>query len=486
MDTKNVFKSFVFRFAERIMVKGLGLIISIILARLIAPDVYGTLAIVSVFVSLAQSFVQSGLATALVQNQDTSESDYSTVFYISEVIALLAIIVLYFVTPIIADVYDSMAIILPLRVFSLSLLVGAFNSVQTAKMQREMRFKEMMVCNVIATIFSGIIGIFAAVKGFGLWALVVYEMSNQVIVTIAMLLYGKWIPRFYFSIERAKVLYGFGWKLLISSLLTNVYNEARTLVVGYKYSSADLAYYNKGYQFPSIIANTLDVSIQSVMLPVMSREQDKKVLLRSRLKNTLALSVFFVTPVMLGLAAVANTLIPLLLGDLWAPCVPLLCVFCISELMLPIKSSNLSLLKAIGRSDLYMKTEFIRRIIMILVLAVSIFCFDSVLIIAVGYAFSAWLDTYIIAAAVNEQIDYSWLQQMRTVWKSLFCGFVMYGIVNCMNRVPVQPVALLALQILVGAVVYLAMSAIMKNDSFRIVLEKCKDYLAHKTQERKS
>lgn len=477
MKQGNVMSSFVYKFAERIMVKGLGLVIGIVLARLIAPDVYGLLAIVTVFIGLAQTFVQSGLATALVQNQDTSEDDYSTVFYVSIVIAAFAIIILFFIAPLIARIYSSESIIKPLRVFSIILLVGAYNSVQTAKMQREMRFREMMICNLIATIISGCVGIVFAKSGYGLWALVIYEMTHQIVVTFAMLIADRWKPKLRFSFERAKILYGFGWKLLVSALVTNVYNEIRTLVVGYKYSSADLAYYNKGYQFPNIIANTLDVSIQSVMLPVMSREQEKKELLRDMLMRTLSLSVFFVTPVMLGLAAVADTLIPFLLGDVWKPCVPLLCVFCVSEIMLPIKSSNLSLLKAIGRSDLYMKTEMVRRIIMIAILVVSIFCFDSVLVIAIGYAVSAWVDTYIIAFAVKTQIDYSWLQQMKTVWKSLVCGTIMFCVVYLLNRITIQPFALLSIQIVAGIVVYAALSLIMKNTAFHFAIVKVKQLI---------
>ena len=454
------------------MVKGIGFVIGIVLARLIAPEIYGLLAIVTVFISLAQTFVLSGLATALVQNQETKEEDYSTVFFLSMAIAAGAVVFLYFFAPIVAKIYENDIVVWPLRVLSLTLLIGAFDSVQTAKMQREMRFKEMMVCNLIATVVSGAAGIYAAIKGLGLWALVIYQMVQVVTVAIAVFIAGKWLPTCTFSIKRAKILYGYGWKLLVSALLTSFYSEIRLLIVGYKYTSADLAYYNKGYQFPNIIANTLDVSIQSVMLPVMSREQEKSELLREMLKRTLSLSVFAVTPVLLGLAAIAETLIPVLLGEIWKPCIPLLCVFCVSEIMLPIKSSNLCLLKAIGRSDLYMKTELVRRIIMIGILAASLICFDSVLVIAIGYAVSAWIDTFIIAAAVNTQIKYSWIQQACTVWKSLFCGLMMYAIVYFMNSIAINPIMLLMLQIVVGVGVYIVLSVISKNPAFSYIFRK--------------
>lgn len=467
-----LFTSFVFKFFERILVKGLGLIITIILARLIAPEVYGLLAIIMVFINLAQTFVQSGLATALVQNQDTGEEDYSTVFYVSLIVAVLMIPILYITAPIIARVYKSEALINPLRVLSLSLIVGAYNSVQNAKMQREMRFKEMMYCNLSATIISGIIGITAATAGLGIWALVVYHMVQLLVVTVAMQCVDDWHPRLYFSIERAKVLYGFGWKLLVSSLLTSIYFEIRTLIVGYKYSSSALAYYNKGYQFPSIIANTLDVAMQSVMLPVMSREQNRREWLRETLLHTVSISVFAVTPVMLGLAAIANTLIPLLLGDVWRPCIPLLCVFCVAELMLPMQSSNLSLLKAIGRSDLYMKTEVIRRVIMLIILAFTIVCFDSVFAIACGYAVSAWIDAFIITKAVESQIGCSWCQQMKKCLGSLMTGVVMYISVLLVGVVDIHPICLLVVQIVVGMVVYVGIAFLTKNNALILLKNK--------------
>ena len=480
MSESRVAKSFAFKFIERMAAKGLGLVISIVLARLVAKEIHGLLAIIMVFINLAQTFVQSGLGVALVQNRDTTREDYSTVLYLSLGVALAMNVILFFPAPLIARAYESEALILPLRVLATSLFFGAFNSIQTAKMQREMRFREMMRCNLLAVVLSGAAGVIAAYAGAGLWALVIYQMAQVVIVSVCMAAVDRWRPQMVFSTARAKVLFGFGWKMLVSSLLTSLYNEARTLIVGYKYSTADLADYNKGYQFPHVITNTLDVSVQSVMLPVMSRAQDDQERLRKLLLRTLTLSMFVVTPVMLGLAAVAQTLIPLLLGPDWSSCVPLMCVFCFSDVMLPVKTTNLSLLKATGRSDIYMRTELVRRLIMLAVLLVTVLFFDTVLVIAVGYALNSWLDAYIITVAVKKQTGVSWLRQMSAVWKTLLSGALMLAAVWGMNYLPVAPVLLLLVQIAAGMAIYALLSLLFRNEPFFFILGKLRGMLKRK------
>ena len=471
MNKSKVISSLVFKFVERLAAKGIGLIISIILARLLAPEIFGLVAIISVFVNLAQTFVQSGLGTALVQNRTADETDYSTVFYLSTGIAVLMIAILFAVAPLVGQYYGDNSLIWPLRVYSLSLLVGALNSVQNAKMQREMQFKVMMRCNLIATVISGAICVVAAFWGAGLWALVIYYSSNQGIVTVCMLAAQQWYPKWAFSIKRAKELFGFGWKMLVSALLCSLYNDIRALIIGKKYSTEDLAYYNKGQQFPDILANTMDVSIQTVMLPVMSSAQDSPEQLNKILRKTLTLSMFVVAPVMFGLASVADTLIPLLLTEKWSASIPLMYVFCFSSLTLPIMTTNLSVLKALGRSDVYMRTELMRRVVMIAVLLTTVFCFDSVMVIAIGFALNSWLDAYIIVRAIKKLTGIGWLKQLVWCWKSLLAGGIMAVAVFAMNVLPIAVFGKLVLQILTGATIYILLSAVLKNEMLFEALE---------------
>jgi len=283
-----------------------------------------------------------------------------------------------------------------------------------------------------------------------------------------------------FSVKRAKELFGFGWKMLVSGLLCSLYADIRSLIIGKKYSTEDLAYYNKGYQFPEIIANTVDVSVQSVMLPVMSSAQDSVKRLSEMLVKTLTLSVFVVTPVMFGLAAVAETLIPLLLTDKWNASIPLMQIFCIANLTIPIMTTNLSVLKATGRSDIYMRTEIVRRLAMIIVLLITVLCFDSVTMIALGFLFSAWLDAFIIVQSVNKQTGISWLKQMQYIWKSLLAGAIMAAAVWMLNSLPIFAVGKLVVQVITGAGIYIVLAVILKNETFFQALAMLKKMLSKK------
>lgn len=466
MSRQGVLSAFVFKFVERLAVKGIGLVISVILARLLEPSTFGLLAIITVFINLAQSFVTSGLGTALVQNRNTQQEDYSTVFYISFAIAVVATSLLFFCAPLVGKFYNNNALVWPLRVLALSLLFASLNSVQMAKLQREMRFREMMVCNLIATLLSGGAGVAAAFMGLGLWALVIYSLAGTVITSVCLFAVDGWYPKLVFSVTRAKELWGFGWKMLVSALLCSVYNDVRALIVGKKYSTEELAYYNKGQQFPDILSNTLDVSIQSVMLPVMSKVQDSKSALNSYMLRSMTLSTFVVAPVLLGLAAVGKTFFPLLLTEKWNQSIPLLMVFCVAYIFIPIRSSNLSLMKATGRSDVYMKIEAVRRIVMLVILLISIFCFNSVMAIALGFLISSAIDTGIVVACVNSLSGLGLLKQLAKLWKILLSGVVMAVIVYLMNGIPIMPILRLALQVATGAVIYIGSAYLLKIEPF--------------------
>ena len=482
-EKKNsVASSFAYKFIERISVKFIGLVIGIILARLLDPDVFGLLTIITVFINLAQTFVQSGLGIALVQNRSTTRDDYSTVFYISLAMATVFTVILFVAAPFIADFYDSDQIIWPLRAFSAALFIGAMSSVQVAKLQREMKFNLMMRCNLTATIVSGAAGIAAAYMGAGLWALVIYHLAQMFIASVAMFIVDRWHPELVFSKERAKVLFGFGWKLLVSSLIATLYVDLRALIIGKKYSTEDLAYYNKGQQFPDMIANTIDVSIQSVMLPVMSAEQDNSRKVAEITRKALSLSMFGVLPMMCGLAAVAETLIPLLLTEKWNASIPIMCIFCFSAMAFPIKTTNLSVIKALGRSDMFMRNEMVRRIVGVTILLISVFVFDSVMAIAIGYLINAWIDAFIIICSSKKLIGAGFIKQLSWSWKTAVSGFIMLACVYMMNGLDISRPLLLTIQIITGVVIYVLLSILLKNQSFTTILTKVKEFSAKKTK----
>jgi len=469
INKKTVISSLIYKFSERLSVKGIGLLISIILARLLAPDVFGQIAILTVFITLSQTIIQSGLNVALVQNKETTDDDFSTVFYISTGLAVLLICALYFIAPLVSSFYYMDALTWPLRVYSLSLLFGAFNSVQLARMERLMQFRRIMYCSLTATVLSGSLGVVLAYKGAGLWSLVLYYFSNVVIDCIAMFAIQRWLPGLVFSVERGKVLFSYGWKILVSALLCSVYYDLNSLIIGKKFSGSALGYYNRGQQFPNIIATTLDGSIQSVMLPTLSAFQDDNEKLKELLKRTVVTSALFVVPAMVGLAVVAKPLIVVLITDKWLPCVVFMQLFCITEATIPYSSSNLVVIKAMGRSDVYMKLEIVRRTVMLIILLISVLCFDSVMAIAWGYVISTLLDVVIISVPVKRMLGYGITEQLKDTRKIIIASVIMGAAVLPVGGLKLSYLLLLSVEIGVGIAVYCAACKLLRVESFLLI-----------------
>jgi O-antigen/teichoic acid export membrane protein len=376
------------------------------------------------------------------------------------------VLVLFFCAPIIANYYQSKVLVLPLRVYSISLLFGAFNSIQIAKLQREMRFKSMMWAGIASTALAGIVGVTMAYFGCGLWSLVVYNGIYVVFSCFIMSFIARWRPSLAFSWGRAKGLFGFGWKMLVSALLCSLYNDARSLIIGKKYSTEDLGYYNRGEQFPWVISNALDVSIQSVMFPTMASAQDDKVRVKAILKRSLKLGNLIIVPIMIGLALVAKPVIVILLTEKWIPAVFFMQMMCVAYVQIPNISSNLIAIKAIGRSDVYMKLEIVRRVVMLAVLLISVFCFQSVEAIVIGGVISAWLDYLIVVIPIKRLLNYGLLEQIKDLWKTFVCVAIMAAVVYALSFLPLTMIPMLIVQVLSGVLVYVGACALLKVESF--------------------
>lgn len=464
MDKKKVISSLIYKFIERLSVKGLGMVISIVLARILAPDQFGLIAIMNVFINLSQVIVEGGFTTALVQRKDVTERDYSTVFFINIAMAAVCFLALQLAAPWISVFYEQ-DLTLPLRVYSIAVFFGAFNALQLARLQKRMQFRKMMVCSLIATVISGVAGILAAYCGLGLWALILYHLMNSITVCFTVSFVEKWLPKFEFSLSRAKILFSYGWKMFISAILCSLYNDVRSLVIGKKFSSDDLAYYNRGEQFPYIISHTLDASIQSVMFPTMAEVQDEKVKLARMLRSAVTMGSYVVIPIMFGLAAVSDGVIRLLLTEKWLPCVLYMQWLCISNAAIPIISSNLIAIKSSGRSDIYMRLELVRRMVMLAILVVTVFVFKSVLAIAIGCCISNWLDAAICTIPVKKLLNYGVGKQLADHWKIFVAAIMMFVAVQAMNLLQWNLVLLLGAQVLAGVAVYLCCGFLLHIES---------------------
>lgn len=461
MDKKKVVSSLIYKFIERLSVKGLGLVIGIVLARMLDPDQFGLIAIMNVFINLSQVIVEGGFTTALIQRKDVTEKDYSTVFYINITLAAVCFMSLELAAPWISNFYEK-DITLPLRIYAITVFFSAFNALQLARLQKRMQFRKIMICSLIATIISGIAGVVGAYCNLGLWALILYHSMYSVVACITVAFVEKWLPKIEFSLSRAKVLFSYGWKMFISAVLCSLYADVRSLVIGKKFSSDHLAHYDRGQKFPQIISHTLDSSIQSVMFPTMASVQDDKKKLARMLRSAETMGAYVVIPVMLGLAAVSESFVRLLLTEKWLPCVPYMQWLCIANAAVPITSSNLIAIKSTGRSDIYMRLEMIRRVVMLAILIISVVVFKSVLAIAISFCISSWLDALITMTPVKRLIGYGFASQLADIWKIVAASLVMFAGVFAMNLLQLPDFLLLALQILVGAGTFLLLGWLLR------------------------
>ena len=351
----------IWRFAERCGAQGVAFVVSIVLARLLTPTEYGTVALITVFTAIFQVFVDSGMGSALIQKKDADQLDFSTVFYFNVFMCLVVYAILFLAAPLIARFYGDPSLKSMTRVVGLTIVIAGLKNIQQSYVSRHLLFKKFFFSTLIGTITAGVVGIAMAYLGFGAWAVVAQHIVNTLIDTIVLYITVKWRPTKEFSVKRLKGLFGFGWKLLASSLLDTVYNNLRSLVIGKLYSSADLAYYNKGKQIPYVVITNINNSIDSVLLPVMAREQEHIERVKAMLRRSIKTSTYIMAPIMVGISFTAEPLIRLLLTEKWLPSVFFLRIFCITYMVYPIHTANLNAIKAMGRSDLFLKLEIIKK-----------------------------------------------------------------------------------------------------------------------------
>lgn len=470
--------SFLFKLTESLGAQGISFVVSIVLARLLTPDDYGVLSMLTVFIAVSQVFVQSGLNTALIQKKDADDVDFSSAFFISLSIAVALYGLLFLLSPAIAAYFAMPQLRDALRVLALVLLPGALVSVQNAAVARRMAFRRLMLCSLAATAISGAVGVTMALLGCGYWALVGQQLSSQFALAAALLIAVPWRPRLRFSLARVKGLVGFSWKLLLSSLLDTGYQNLRTAVIGKQFSDDMLGFYNRGKQFPELVMNAVNGSIQSVMLPVLSEVQDDKARMKQMMRRSVMVSSFLVLPLMAGLAAVARPLVQLLLTDKWLPCVPFLQICCMDFAFYPIHTANLQAINAMGRSDVFLKLEAIKKSYGLVILAVSALCFHSVTAIAWGAVVSTLLSAVVNASPNRRMLGYGYLEQMKDILPPLALSILMFLCVSALGLLPLGALPLLALQVLAGVAIYAGLSLLLKLEAVTYLLEMLKSLRA--------
>ena len=464
-----VISSLLWKFLERAGTQGIQFVVSIVLARMLLPSDYGVVSMILVFTAIANVFIQSGFSTALIQKKNVDELDFSSVFYVSFLVAIICYIILFILSPYIAKFYNMPEITSILRVISLTLFFGAINSIQNAKISNEMKFKKLFFSSLGAIIVSGTTGIVLAYLGYGAWALVWQQLSNAIATTIILWFTSGWKPSLKFSFARVKSLFSYGWKILFSGLIDTIYTNIYNLVIGKFYTSQTLGNYNKGEQFPKLIAVNVDGTISSVMLPAYSKEQDNKNKIKNMVRRSIVTSSLLLFPMMFGLAAVSEVVVKILLTDKWLGCVPYMQLLCIVYALYPINSANLQAIKALGKSDYYLKLEIIKKVIGIITLILTLPY--GVLVMTLGQVGVAILSTFVNAFPNKKLLNYNFWEQIKDILPNLLISIIMFIVVYLLKFINMNNYLLLFVQVLVGVIIYFGLVVIFKLESFDYLIK---------------
>lgn len=469
ISKKNVIGNFIWRFAERCGAQLVTFVVSIVLARLLDPTVYGTVALVTVFTTILQVFVDSGLGTALIQKKDADDLDFSSVFFFNFVICIMLYMGMFIAAPYIAHFYNNSSLTPIVRVISLTIVISGVKGIQQAYVSRNMLFKRFFFSTIGGTIASAFVGIALAYKGFGVWALVAQQLLNTATDTLILWLTVKWRPRLMFSWKRLKKLLSFGWEILCSSLIDTVYNNVRSLIIGKMYSSADLAYYNQGDKFPKLIVTNINTSIDSVLLPAMSSVQDSKDRVKNMTRRAIKTSTYIMAPLMMGLAFCAEPIVTLILTEKWLPCVPFLRIFCVTCMFYPIHTANLNAINAMGRSDLFLKLEIIKKAIGMTLLFSTMWF--GVMAMAYSLLLNSVLSQIINSWPNRKLLNYRYLEQLKDILPGIILAVMMGIVVYIIGFIPMPTIVLLMIQIVVGAIIYISLSYIFHLESFEYLID---------------
>lgn len=474
MDEQNIKKSVVsgavWKFAERIIAQAVSLLVSIILARLLEPTDYGVVSIVTVFFSFANVLISGGLNTALIQKKQADKDDYNTVFTISFLLAVALYLILFFTAPLIASIYKQPVLTGIIRVLGCSLPIYALKSVVCAYVSANLQFRKFFFSTLGGTLVSAVVGIVLALKGFGAWALVAQQLTNTAIDTLILFFVTKLRLSFKLVSSKAKGLVQYGYKILLSSLLGVTINQINPLFIGLKYTNADLSFYTKGRSFPETLSSSMTYTISSVLFPALSRYQDDKERLLQCTRLYMKVASFIVFPVMLGFAGIAESFVLVLLGEKWLPAVYYIKIASFATMFDVVATGNCETIKAMGRSDVFLRIEVIKKIGYSITLIAFLILSDSPQILAVSLLVCTAIQVVVNSIPNRKLIAYTGILQIQDLLPNLFSAIIMFILVTFVGKIQIGRIAVLCLQILSGALLYWLMAVVTKNEAMRILL----------------
>ena len=470
------FSGMIWKFMERICAQVVSLIVSIVLARILMPDDYSIVSIVTIFFTFCNVFISGGLNTALIQKKDADVEDYSTVLHTSMFVALILYMVMFFLAPSIANLYSKQILIPVIRIMSLTFFINAFKSVLSAYTSSNLQFKKFFFSTIVGTIISAFVGIYMAINGYGAWALVAQQMTNSLLDTLILYLTTKYRIIFKVSFKKLKSLFSYGWKIFVSSIISVIYDQINPLIVGVKYTSKDLAYYSKGQSYPGLINSTISDTLQSVLFPIMSKVQDNKEMVLSVTRKYIKVASYVIFPMMIGLFSVSDIFVEVVLTEKWLPIVPYIQIFCFSYMLNIIQVGNLQAIKAIGRSDITLILEIVKKSFYLIIIILFVILSKNPIVLALSSIVCTVFATVVNTYPNRKLLGYKYKYQLNDLLPNLIISIIMGIVVYLIKYIQISKVLILILQVFIGIIVYILLSKFTKNENLYYLIDYVRSY----------
>lgn len=462
---QKVIKGLSWKLLERFASQGISFIIQIILARLLLPEEFGIMAIISLLFIFFNTFVEGGFSRSLIQKREADDIDLSSVFWLNLLLASVAYAILFFCAPYISEFYQSPQLILLIRVFSVNMFIGALYNVQSSILIKEMEFKKLFFRNFAGTLFSGFLGVSGAYLGFGIWSLVIQQTARNIIYAISILLIVPWRPSRLIRMDRAKSLFQFGWKLLISTTIFNIQHQIRSLIIGKSFSLETLGYYNRGNQFPELIVENVNGAVQAVLFPAFSKQQGNLPDIKNTIRQSVTSTAFLIFPILMCLAAVAEPLTELLLTEKWLPSVPYIRLMAIASLLTPIGSYNLQAIIALGHSDIDLKLGLMKLFVNIVVLIIAIPY--GLIAVTWGILLTTYFGAILSAYPNRKLLGYSFREQFSDIFPIFLLSLVVAAAVYSVQYFHMPLFATILIQFIFGTALYITLARVFMYERLK-------------------
>ncbi len=468
ISSKTVLSSFIWKMLERIFNHGSSLVVQIVLARILLPSDFGNLALMLAVINYLSFFVHAGLSATIIQKKDLSQLDINTLFTISISVASIIYVILYFYAPYLALFYDKTELTLPLRITASILFLHSINSIQIGILSRQMHFRTIFIRQSLVVPIAGGIGILMAYYGYGLWSLITYTVLNLLLAVVFFFINTNLRLKFQFSKESAISLYSFCIKIIGANIVSGFGDLIRTVSIGKKYTTSDLAFYDRAYNYSLLVLQIINNSVQSVLLPVFSREQDDHIRLKNIARKSLGVSVFFIIPFLCGMIVIAKPLVILLLTEKWLPCVPFFMLFLLFRLAGCIVGIDKQVYMALGKSLVlfYFECFLLLANVIMLIITIPI----SVKAIAIGAIIVEYLFSFFLILVSKKIILYSLRERFHDLVRPVLNSVIMMVGMWSLTLLDINDIYLIMLQCSLGIFIYFVMANITKDENFTYLI----------------